>query len=210
MPSLRARPDAMRPLDAIATRRSVRRFAPRAVPPNLLRELIVAAVAAPAPHHSRPWRFVEVGREERSRLSDAMAAAWRADAAADGLSDARIESALVRSGKQLADAPLLLLACLELGSARSWPDDRRRAAERDMFMQSLGAALQNLLLAAHARGLGGYLKGAPLFCQSAVAEALALPEGWQPAFLVLLGYPARRVKPPVRAEPRLDDFLIVR
>jgi nitroreductase len=79
-----------------------------------------------------------------------------------------------------------------------------------MYMQSLGASLQNLLLAAHARGLGGYLKGAPLFCRAAVAEALTLSDGWQPAFLVLLGYPARSAKPPPRAEPRADDFLVSR
>ena len=200
----------MRALDAIASRRSIRRFAPRDVPPAIVRELIAAACAAPAPHHSRPWRFVKVLPKTRARLREAMAAAWRADAAADGLSGSRIEGALARSRKQLTEAPLLLLACLELDSARSWPDERRRAAERDMYMQSLGAALQNVLLAAHARGLGGYLKGAPLFCQAAVAEALALPDGWQPAFLVLLGYPAQGAKPPARAEPRLDDFLVSR
>ena len=200
----------MRALDAIATRRSIRRFAPREVSPTIVRELIAAACAAPAPHHSQPWRFVEVGPESRPRLIEAMAAAWRVDAAADGVSDSRIEGEVKRSRKQMADAPLLLLACLELDSARSWPDDGRRAAERDMYMQSLGAALQNLLLAAHASGLGGYLKGAPLFCQAAVAEALALPGGWQPAFLVLLGYPARGAKAPARLEPRLDDFLVSR
>lgn len=200
----------MRALDAIATRRSIRRFASREVSPNIVRELIAAAVAAPAPHHSWPWRFVEVGPEARSRLIEAMAAAWRSDAAADGLSDSRIEGELRRSRKQMADAPLLLLACIELGSARSWPDDRRRAAERDMYMQSLGAALQNLLLAAHVRGLGGYLKGAPLFCQAAVAEALALPDGWQPAFLVLLGYPAEGAHPGKRPDARAEDFMVSR
>ena len=200
----------MRALDAIATRRSIRRFVPRDVPPALLRDLIAAACAAPAPHHSRPWRFVEVGPESRPRLIEAMAAAWRVDAAADGVSDFRIEGEARRSRKQVAEAPLLLLACLEMEGARDWPDGRRRAAERDMYMQSLGAALQNLLLAAHARGLGGYLKGAPLYCQAAVAQALALPDGWQPAFLVLLGYPARGAKPPARAEPRVDEFLVSR
>src|SRR3990172_1308920 len=198
----------MRALDAIATRRSIRRFARREGPPAIVRGLIAAACAAPAPHRRRPWRFVEVGPEARPRLIEVMAVAWRADAAADGLSDSRIEGDLTRSRKQMADAPLLLLACLELGSARSWPDDRRRAAERGLYMQSLGAALQNLLLAAHARGLGGYLKGAPLFCQAAVAEALALPDGWQPAFLVLLGYPADGAPPPPRPEPRPEDFLV--
>jgi len=200
----------MRALDAIATRRSVRRFARRDVAPALLRELIAAACAAPAPHHSRPWRFVEVGPEARPRLIEAMAAAWETDAASDGRGAAEIAAALVRSRRQLAEAPLLLLACLQTEGARDWPDGRRRAAERDMCMQSLGAALQNLLLAAHARGLGGYLKGAPLFCQSAVADALALPDGWQPAFLVLLGYPARVAKPPPRPEPRPEDFLVSR
>ena len=200
----------MRALDAIATRRSVRRFAPRAVAPALLRELIAAACAAPAPHHSRPWRFVEVGPEARPRLIEAMAAAWEADAASDGRETAKVAAALARSRRQLAEAPLLLLACLRTEGARDWPDGPRRAAERDMYMQSLGAALQNLLLAAHLRGLGGYLKGAPLFCQAAVAEALALPDGWQPAFLVLLGYPAQDAKPPARAEPRVNDFLVSR
>ena len=200
----------MRALDAIATRRSVRRFAPRGVPPALVRELIAAACAAPAPHHSRPWRFVEVGPEARPRLIEAMAAAWEADAASDGRETAEIAAALARSRKQMAGAPLLLLACLQMDSPRSWPDDRRRAAERDMYMQSLGAALQNLLLAAHARGLGGYLKGAPLFCRDAVASALALPDGWQPAFLALLGYPAQGAKPPARPEPRPEDFLVSR
>jgi coenzyme F420-0:L-glutamate ligase/coenzyme F420-1:gamma-L-glutamate ligase len=139
-----------------------------------------------------------------------MAAAWETDAASDGRGAAEIAAALARSRGQLAEAPLMLLACLQTEGARDWRDDRRRAAERDMYVQSLGAALQNLLLAAHARGLGGYLKGAPLFCQSAVAEALALPDGWQPAFLVLLGYPAQGAKPPPRPEPRPEDFLVSR
>ena len=55
-----------------------------------------------------------------------------------------------------------------------------------MFVQSLGAALQNLLLAAADYGLAGYFKGAPLFCPDAVRGALDLPGDWHPSFLVLL------------------------
>ncbi len=197
-------------MEAIVSRRSVRRFAPREVPRDLVRELLAAACAAPAPHHSRPWRFVELGLESRPRLAEAMADAWRADLEADRQPLEVIERSLTRSRRQLAEAPLLLLACLEQEGARRWPDRRRRRAERDMYLQSLGAALQNLLLAAHARGLGGYLKSAPLFCQSAVAQALDLPSGWQPAFLVLLGYPAEGFQPPPRPAIRTDDFLIER
>ncbi len=200
----------MQALEAIATRRSVRRFAPRQVPPDLVRGLIDAACAAPAPHHSHPCRFVEVRPETRTLLIEAMAAAWRADIQADGKPPQAIKRHLARSRRQLTDAPLLLLACLAEEGAHDWPDGRRRTAERDMYVQSLGAALQNLLLAAHAHGLGGYLKGAPLFCQSAVAQALDLPSGWQPAFLVLLGYPAEGFQPPPRPAIRTDDLLIER
>ncbi len=200
----------MQALEAITTRRSIRRFAPRQVPRDLVRGLIAAACAAPAPHHSRPWRFVEVRPETRTRLIEAMAAAWRADLEADGKPPQAIKRHLARSRRQLTDAPLLLLACLAEEGAHGWPDGRRRSAERDMYVQSLGAALQNLLLAAHARGLGGYLKGAPLFCRAAVAEALDLPNAWQPAFLVLLGYPVEGAQPPRRPAIRTGDFLIER
>ncbi len=197
-------------LDAIASRRSVRHFAPRKVPPDLVPKLIAAACAAPAPHHNRPWRFAEVRPETRPRLIEAMAAAWRADLETDRRPRQVLDKPLARSRRQLTEAPLLLLACLELDSARDWQDERRRAAERDMYVQSLGAALQNLLLAAHAYGLGGYLKGAPLFCATAVAEALDLPLGWQPAFLVLLGYPAESSTPAPRPAAVAADLFIER
>ena len=191
-------------LEAIASRRSLRRFASRGVPPALVRDLVEAACAAPAPHHSRPWRFVQVRPETRLRLADAMAGAWRAD------SDDAAEPAVARSRRQVTDAPVLLLACLDLEGARPWPDERRRSAERDMFVQSLGAALQNLLLAAHARGLAGYLKGAPLFCREAVVATLDLPPAWQPTFLVLLGYPRDGAQPSPRPPLALDDLLAER
>ncbi len=200
----------MQALEAIATRRSVRRFARRDAPRDLVRGLIDAACAAPAPHHSHPCRFVEVTPAARTRLIEAMADAWRADLEADGKPPQAIKRHLARSRRQLTAAPLLLLACLEMEGGREWPDGRRRTAERDMYVQSLGAALQNLLLAAHARGLGGYLKGAPLFCRAAVAEALDLPNAWQPAFLVLLGYPVEGAQPPRRPAMRAGDFLIER
>lgn len=200
----------MQVLEVIASRRSVRRFAPRDVPRDLVSKLVAAACAAPAPHHSRPWRFVEITPEARPRLIQAMAAAWTADAEAGGQPPQAIKRPLARSRRQLTEAPLLLLACLDAKGARHWPDQRRRRAEHDMYMQSLGAVLQNLLLAAHAYGLAGYLKGAPLFCQRAVAEALSLPRAWQPAFLVLLGYPARGSRPPPRPDLDMDRFLTAR
>ena len=196
---------------AISSRRSVRRFAPRPVAAGVIDNLVLLACAAPAPHHSRPWRFVTLpNRDARERLADSMADAWRADLQPAGRSVHDIQKLLLRSRAQIMDAPALLLACLVLEDAHRWPDQRRRTAERDMFLQSLGAALQNILLAAAERGLAGYLKGAPLFCADAVRRALDLPAGWQPSFLVLLGYPAAGLSLPARRDLTLDDFLLER
>lgn len=197
--------------ETIATRRSIRLFAPDPVERGLAEDLITLACMAPAPHHSRPWRFVHVaGTDARERLAEAMTDAWRADLVAGGEPVQNVDRLLQRSYSQVTGAPLLILSCLQLDERISWPDEARIAAERDMFMQSLGAALQNILLAATELGLVGYLKGAPLFCADAVRDALELPATWEPAFLVLLGFPADDAQVAPRDEFRIKDFLLER
>jgi coenzyme F420-0:L-glutamate ligase/coenzyme F420-1:gamma-L-glutamate ligase len=197
--------------DAIAARRSVRKFARLAVDGDTVEHLVEVACTAPAPHHSRPWRFVHLASASaRERLSDAMADAWRADLDQAGESIHTIDRLLNRSRDQITQAPVLLLACLSLEQARHWPDQTRSLAERDMFVQSLGAALQNLLLAAADYGLAGYLKGAPLFCPHAVRQALDLPEDCDPTFLVLLGYPDQAANALPRTPVNLDDHFVRR
>lgn len=196
---------------AIESRRSVRHFDDEPVSRDIVEDLVRLACTAPAPHHSRPWRFVHITSDEsRESLADAMSDSWRADLDAADTPVREVDRLLRRSRTQIEEAPALLVACVALGEANEWLDDRRKQSERDMFMQSLGAALQNILLAAGDFGLVGYLKGAPLFCSAAVSEALSLPPGWQPAFLVLLGYPAEGVRPPSRSEADLENFLVER
>lgn len=196
---------------AISTRRSVRKFARLVVDGDAVQQLIALACTAPAPHHSRPWRFAYItSPSARERLADAMADAWRADLEREKASVHTIDRLLHRSRTQITEAPALLLACLSLGEARRWPDKARRLAERDMFVQSLGAALQNLLLAAKEFGLAGYLKGAPLFCPDAVREALDLPPDWEPGFLVLVGYPDANTPLAPRPESSADNLTLER
>ena len=196
---------------AISFRRSVRRFTGEPVDHALIDEIIALACLAPAPHHSRPWRFVNVTSPAgRDALADAMADSWRADLEAEGRTVHEITSLLEKSRAQVSEPPVVLLACITLNEARPWPDARRSAAERDMFVQSLGAALQNILLAAEERGLAGYIKGAPLFCSEVIAEGLDLPEGWFPTFLVLLGHPHPDFLPSRRKDINLPDFLVKR
>ena len=194
-------------LTAIRSRRSLRRFAERPVSDDIVRELVALACAAPAPHHTRPWRFTLVRPETRARLATAMTEAWRRDLTADGEVPQRIETLLERSRRRIEGAPALLLAGLSLAGARQWPDERRRTAERDMFVQSLGAALQNLALAAQERGLGCCVLGSPLFCAPAVSEALSLPADVEPLFLVMLGYPSAGHEAAPRESLPLADVL---
>jgi coenzyme F420-0:L-glutamate ligase/coenzyme F420-1:gamma-L-glutamate ligase len=195
---------------AIAGRRSVREFSARAVERALVEEAIAAACLAPAPHHSRPWRFVILSADARAALTDAMGQRWRQDLERDGLPEARIRRLLDRSRVRLAAAPALVLAGVTGEARRAWPDRRRQRAEELMFAQSTGAALQNLMLAAHARGLGSYWLSAPLFCPEAVRRALSLPPDFQPQALIALGYPKRGLRLPPRPPLTVGDHTIDR
>jgi F420 biosynthesis protein FbiB-like protein len=180
------------------------------VEPALLEEVIAAACLAPAPHHSRPWRFVILSAAARAALTHAMGERWRQDLARDGVPEARIRRLLDRSRARLAAAPVLILAGVQGQAQRPWPDQRRQRAEELMFVQSLGAALQNLMLAAHARGLGSCWLSAPLFCPEAVRLALDLPPDFQPQALIALGYPREGLRLPPRPPLAVRDHIVER
>jgi coenzyme F420-0:L-glutamate ligase/coenzyme F420-1:gamma-L-glutamate ligase len=195
---------------ALAGRRSIRQFSPRLVARALVEEIIAAACVAPAPHHSHPWRFVILSAEARAALTDAMSERWRQDLARDRVPEARIRRLLNRSRARLAAAPVLILAGVESQAQRPWPDQRRQRAEELMFVQSLGAAIQSLMLAAHARDLGSYWLSAPLFCPEAVRLALDLPPDFQPQALIALGYPREGLRLPPRPPLAVRDHIIER
>ena len=195
---------------AIAGRRSVRHFTGRPVEPEAIAAVIAAACLAPAPHHTRPWRFVVLSQDARAALAQAMGRAWRRDLQRDGVEQGRIDALLERSREQIMAAPALILVGFLADAQRSWPDGRRRRSEAMMFAQSTGAALQNLMLAAHGRGLGSFWISAPLFCPAAVRRALGLPTEFEAQALVALGYPRAGSEPPPRARVTAADFLIQR
>ena len=196
--------------DAIAGRRSVRQFADRSVEPEAIDAVIAAACLAPAPHHTRPWRFVVLSPDARTALANAMGRVWRRDLQRDGVDEGRIEALLERSREQITGAPALVLVGFLAGAQRPWPDQRRRRSEALMFAQSTGAALQNLMLAAHSRGLGSYWISAPLFCPAVVRRALGLPPEFEAQALVALGHPRAGSEPPPRPPLAVSDFLIQR
>jgi coenzyme F420-0:L-glutamate ligase / coenzyme F420-1:gamma-L-glutamate ligase len=194
--------------DVLSARRTVREFTGEPVDAGAVRRAVAAAITAPAPHHSTPWRFVVVqSPEAQTALLDDMLAAWIADLRGDGFTEQQI-ARRVRRGEPLRRAPLLIVPCLDAEAAHRYPDDRRNAAEREMFVVAMGAAVQNLLVALAVEGLGSCWVSSTMFCRPVVTKALGLPEGWEPMGAVGVGHPAA----PAPDRPPRDpaDFMITR
>jgi dehydro coenzyme F420 reductase / coenzyme F420-0:L-glutamate ligase / coenzyme F420-1:gamma-L-glutamate ligase len=194
--------------DVLAARRTVREFTADPVSPEAVRRAVAAAVTAPAPHHSEPWRFALVESERARRaLLDDMLGAWIADLRGDGFTPEQITRRL-RRGDVLRLAPLIIVPCLVTDAAHLYPDERRNRSEQAMFTVSIGAAVQNLLVALAVDGLGSAWISSTLFCQDVAARALDLPEGWRPMGAIAVGHPAEQARPRPPRDPA--DFLLVR
>lgn len=194
--------------EAVTGRRTVRAFTGEPVDPGAVRRAVAAALTAPAPHHTTPWRFVLLeSAAAREQLLDAMRDAWTADLRADGKSAESIAKR-VRRGEVLRAAPYLAVPCLVTDGAHPYPDARRSTAEREMFLVAHGAGIQNFLVALAGERLGSAWVSSTMFCKDVVREVLGLPAEWEPMGAVAIGHPdgAPRPRPPRAAE----DFVVVR
>lgn len=196
-------------LEFLTSRRSVRRFEPRPVDDGLVARLIETATRAPNAHNRQPWRFVRLkSAASRERLAGAMAPDFRRALQDGGLAQEEIELRVARSKTRITEAPEGILLCLKKDLLDEYTDENRSRGEYLMGVQGVALAGGQLLLAAHAEGLGGVWVCAPLFVPAEVAAALDLPASWEAQGLLLLGYPAKEVDP--RARQPVDEVLVNR
>ncbi len=170
--------------DVVTERRTVTDFSGEPVDQAAVRRALEAALTAPAPGGSRPWRFAVVeSAAARQRVVDAMRPASSGDAQ-----------------EPLAKAPLIIVACLT-GEAAP-------AGQETALLVSLGAAVENLLVALAVDGLGScWVPGPPAFGPT-VTDALALPAGWEPIGAIGVGHPAGPPEP--RRLPDTGDVIVTR
>lgn len=167
--------------EAVERRHSVRSFLPRDVSREQVETLLRCACAAPSAGNVQPWRFVVV-RDPEARRALARAALGQTF---------------------VAEAPVVIVVCADLQAhARAYG---RRGVEL-YAIQDTAAAVQNILLAATALGLGACWVGA--FREEEVSRALELPANWRPLALLPVGHPARPAsQPPKHDFKSLTRFL---
>jgi nitroreductase len=175
-------------LSAIAARRSISRVRDGEVPPAAIREMLAAAVAAPNHHLTVPWRFVVLAGDARRVVGEAHA-----------LAVARAKPDLPAAGLQKEAARLerapVVIACACAAPERDDPVQARE--DRD----AVAAGVQNILLAAEARGLAAMWRTGAMVDEPEVHEALELEPGDRIVAFVYVGLPAG--PPPERARPRI-------
>ena len=158
----------METLQAIKTRRSIRRFLDKPVTREMARSLLEAAMFAPSVGNEQPWQFVVL--DERELLD-------------------KVPS-ICATASMCRQAPLAILVCAD-SSLEKYPN---------FWVQDCSAATENILLAAHAQGLGAVWVGIYPLTDRIVAfrRLLGLPEEITPISLVPLGYPNETPAEPMR------------
>jgi nitroreductase len=166
----------MEVLEAIKTRRSIRKYKTTPVDDRTIEIVLEAARWAPSWHNSQCWRFIVVRDADiKSKLADTLF----------GVADRPN-----RAAEAIRNAPVVIVACAELGkSGYSVSEPGKPVTDKGEFwyMFDTALAVQNIALAAHASGLGTVIIGA--FDALRAAEILGLPGGYSVVTLFPLGVP---------------------
>lgn len=191
--------------DLIRKRQSIRKYHSQPVPNKLILEAMEAANWAPSAHNAQPWRLILVSDiAVKQILAKAMADAWINDLSQKATIGDNHQRRVSFSIKRFSTAPIVIVACLSLENMKKHSDTPQWGIERDLAIQSLGAAVQNLLLSASGNNLGACWFSAPIFCKDTVRQVLAIPKTVEPQAIILMGYPDE--KPDKKPRKSINEF----
>ncbi len=198
-------------LELMRTRRSLRRFTHETPPKELISSLIEAAITAPSASNKQPWRFyvirnavlIKAMADAVQQAVDRIVPRLDATAARQFAEYGRYFVRFVDAPVVIAPAfrPLQMLSHLLDGTSDTAKDEIDAAVanmETLSGVVSTSLAIQNLLLAAHASGLGASCMSGPLLAARALEPLIGIASGWKLTCLIPLGYPDEAPAPPVR------------
>jgi coenzyme F420-0:L-glutamate ligase/coenzyme F420-1:gamma-L-glutamate ligase len=175
-------------MELARTRRSSKVLGLGEVPVEMVVRAVEAGVWAANAHNSQPWFFiVVVDHEVKKRLLDEMAEQWLEDLIGDGVPRENAVKVVEVGKERSMRASALIVACLSMREMETYWDSGRSRLEYIMGVQSLAAALQNILLALHSMGYGACWRCSPLFAPEAVRKVLEMPDDVEPQALVEVG-----------------------
>jgi len=194
--------------DVVTTQRAMRRLEPRPIPDALLRQIMDATICAPSGGNRQGWSFLIIrDGAKRARLGELYREAWGELMKVPYYAGAAKEPPDSPAGRMLAsarhlsehlgEAPVLVLACVALDPGVT-PSLTTGA--------SIYPAVQNLMLAARAHGVGSCITTIHRFRDAQVKELLGIPAGVETAALIPLGYPRGRFGRPPRRPLREVAF----
>lgn len=168
----------MNVIEAIKTRRSKALIEDKAVPTELIEQIIEAGTYAPNHYRTEPWRFFVLSGEGRNKLGNVFA-----DITKEGLSDTELEenkSRIERMKNNPLRSPVMIAVGVE-------PSDRDNVILKEEYA-AVSAAVQNMLLTAHALGLGAIWRTGAICYDPKVTEFFGLSEQGEIAAFIYLGY----------------------
>ena len=193
---------AMPLVDAMVTQRAVRRVLPDPVDPRIIRRCIELALEGPTGSNGQNWEFVVVtDRATKERFQVQYRRAWSLYGTAgerlrgDDPQTARILRSVRWQVEHFPEIPVLVVACLHGGKVPYVP---MPAVAHSSHYGSIYPAVQNLLLAARAVGLGASLITLPLWSVTVARRILGLPLTVEPCCIVPIGWPRGRSGPKAR------------
>lgn len=184
---------------AIRERRSIRKFKADLVPRNLVLKVLDAANWAPSGVNLQQWKFYVVAGEKRDQIAASYGKLTEKNYPPAAERTAQ-QTEFLNWAKTYGGAPLIIVATM--------PYDAEQPRRYKMHLESVSAAFQNLLLAAHAEGLGTCWMTGPLGDEATLNSILDLPKNEEIVALTPLGYPDQVVEDKPRHDPSLTEKVV--